>query len=95
MPIPVVPIASAVLKYGPLAAAAFATVAYARAKPAPVNQTAEDMMDDVSDGMAFSRSPEGRQVNGEGRYRRTVRMPNGMGIELDASAIGRIRLRRI
>lgn len=95
MPIPVVPIATAVLKYGPIAAAALATVAYARARPGPVNQAAEDMMDDVSEGAAFRRSPDGQQVNGEGRYRRTVRMPNGMGVELDASVIGRVRLRRV
>ncbi|MEM1077898.1 hypothetical protein [Dinoroseobacter sp. S76] len=95
MPIPVVPIASAVLKYGPLAAAALATVAYARAKPRAVNQTAEDLMDDVSDGMEFTRSPDGRQVNGAGRYRRSVRMPNGAGVELDMSLLGRVRLRRV
>ncbi|ABV95013.1 hypothetical protein Dshi_3280 [Dinoroseobacter shibae DFL 12 = DSM 16493] len=95
MPIPVVPIASAVLKYGPLAAAALATVAYARARPAPVNQAAEDLMEDVDEGVAFSRAPEGQQVNGQGRYRRTVRMPNGIGFEVDASVLGRVRLRRV
>lgn len=95
MPLPIMPIAGAVLKYGPAAAAIVATVAYARAKPRALNQRTENMMDDVSEGVDVTRAPDGRQVNGAGRYRRVVRMPNGMGVELDASLIGRVRLRRV
>lgn len=95
MPIPIAPIAGAVLKYGPAAAAVLATVAYARAKPRALNQQAEDLMDEVGEGVHVTRAPEGQQVNGAGRYRRVIRMPNGMGVELDASLIGRVRLRRV
>lgn len=95
MPIPIMPIAGAVLKYGPAAAAIVATVAYAKAKPRNLDQRTEDMMDTVEDGFDISRAPDGRQVNSTGRYRRVIRVPGGMGVEVDASLIGRLRVRRV
>jgi hypothetical protein len=89
------PIAGAVLKYGPAAAAILATVAYARARPRALDQRAEDLMDDVPEGVGFSRAPDAQQVNGAGRYRRVLRVPGGVGVELDASILGRVRLRRV
>ncbi|MDJ0860360.1 MAG: hypothetical protein QNI90_16985 [Dinoroseobacter sp.] len=95
MAIPIVPIAGAVLKYGPLAVAGLATLAYLRAQPGHADQRAEDLLDEVGEGMQASRSHEGRQINSRGRYRRVIRAGRtGPGIELDASFLGRIRVRR-
>lgn len=95
MAIPIVPLAGAVLKYGPLAAAGVAAVAYLRAQPGHADERAEDLLDEVDEGVSATRSHEGRQVNTRGRFRRVIRAGrHGPGVEIDASFLGRVRLRR-
>lgn len=95
MAIPIVPIAGAVLKYGPVAVAGLATLAYLRAQPGHADQRAEDLLDELDEGVRASRSHDGRQVNTRGRYRRVIRAGrSGPGVELDATFLGRIRIRR-
>lgn len=92
MPLPLAPIAGFALRYGAVAVATYAVARYS--SRAPYDQRSEDAMDDVAEGVSVRRDSE--QVNGAGRVRRTVRLgPNGPGIEIDATALGRIRLRRV
>ena len=92
MALPLAPIAGLALRCG---AVALATYAVARASaPAPRDQRAEDAMDDIAEGVAFRRETD--QVNGTGRLTRVVRIgPNGPGVEIDATALTRIRIRRV
>lgn len=92
MALPLAPIAGVALRYG---AVALATYALARmAERAPRDQRAEDAMDDLAEGVQFRR--ESDQVNGAGRFVRTVRVgTRGPGVEIDASALTRIRFRRV
>jgi hypothetical protein len=51
-------------------------------------------MDDVGEGISVRREPE--QVNGATRFRRVVRVgQDGPGIEIDITALGRIRFRKV
>lgn len=92
MALPLAPIAGLALRYG---AVALATYAIARASGRGFrDQRAEDAMDDLPEGVAFRREPE--QMSGAGRFKRTIRVgTSGPGIEIDASALTRLRFRRI
>ena len=51
-------------------------------------------MDDVNEGLSLRREPE--QMNGTGRFRRTVRLgTDGPGVEIDITALGRIRIKKV
>lgn len=86
MAIPIIPIA--------LVAGA---VALARnIQVSPVVQSVEDSLDMVTEGISGHRDPSRQQVNGSYRWVRTVRFgPQGKGIEIDISALGRIKFRKI
>lgn len=92
MALPLAPIAGLALRYG-----AVALTAYALARVAERghrDQRAEDAMDDLPEGVRLRRDAE--QLSGAGRFVRTVRVgPAGPGIEIDATAITRIRFRRV
>lgn len=91
MALPLAPIAGVALRYGAVALATYAIAAYAG--PGRRDQRAEDALDDLDEGVTLRR--DGGQVNGTGRFRRTIRLgTGGPGIEIDASALGRIRMRR-
>lgn len=94
MALPIVPIAVAAAKYGSVA---LATYAFARQIQAGrVDQRHEDALDDVDEGLVLHRPRDRDQVNGAGRFRRIIRLGvNGPGIEIDASALGRVKLRRV
>lgn len=92
MALPLAPIAGVALRYGAVALAAYALSR--TAERAHRDQRAEDAMDDLPEGLRFRKDAE--QVNGAGRFVRTVRIgTSGPGIEIDASALTRIRLRRV
>ncbi|HDR29565.1 hypothetical protein [Rhodovulum sp.] len=92
MPLPIAPIAGVALRYGALALAAYAITRYST--PLRRDQRSEDAMDELHEGVHFRRDSE--QVNGGARMKRTIRVgPAGPGIEIDASALGRIRFRRV
>ena len=85
MALPVIPIA--------LAAGAFALAR--NVSISPVDQRVEDRLDDVSEGLSEHRDQEGRQVNAAYRWRRVVRFGKaGPGIEIDLSALGRLKFGR-
>lgn len=92
MAIPLAPIAGMALKYGSVA---LATYAATRAMPyLRRDQKVEDSLDTVEDGIAFRRDAE--QVNATGRYRRIVTIgKNGPRFEIDATALTRIRIKKV
>ncbi|SIO48629.1 hypothetical protein SAMN05444722_2565 [Rhodovulum sp. ES.010] len=97
MPLPLAPIASVALRYG-LRYGAVAVAAYALSHrsrtPLRRDQRAEDAMDEMHEGLHFRREDE--QVNSGARFKRTLRFGHdGPGVEIDASALGRVRLRRV
>jgi len=97
MPLPIAPIAGVALRLGVrYGAVALATYAISRAaqERGSRDQRAEDAMDDLGKGVHFRR--EADQMNGGGRFVRTVRLGHsGPGVEIDASALTRIRFRRV
>ncbi|NDK35037.1 hypothetical protein [Rhodovulum sulfidophilum] len=96
MPLPLAPIATVALRYG-LRYGAVALAAYALSKSQNGlrrDQRNEDAMDELGEGLAFRRDQE--QVSGGARMRRTFRLGDtGPGVEIDASALGRLRVRRL
>ena len=91
MALPLAPIAGIALRYGAVAVATYAITAYAG--QGRRDQRAEDALDDVPEGLTLRR--EKNQANATSRFRRVIRLgANGPGVEIDASVLGRIRLRR-
>jgi len=92
MALPLAPVATVALRYGAVALATYALTR--RIDRAPRDQRAEDAFDDTAEGATLRREPG--QVNGAARMKRTIRLgTSGPGIEIDASALGRIRMRRV
>lgn len=90
MAVPLAPLAGIALRYG---AVAVATYAAARAVPKlRRDQAVEDCLDTVEEGVEARR--DGEQVNATGRFRRVIRVGN-YGVEVDASALARVRVRRV
>lgn len=80
----------------PLALVAGAIALARNIQISPIIQSVEDSLDLVPEGMAARRDPIGQQVNGSYRWKRAVRFGNaGAGLEIDASALGRIKFRKI
>lgn len=95
MALPIAPIAVMAAKYGAMALAGYA---FARQiQPGRTDQRFEDAFDEMEEGVHLHRpSDDPEQVNGAIRFRRVVRLSvNGPGIEIDASAMGRFRMRRV
>ena len=92
MALPLAPIATVALRDG---AVALTTYAATRAIPKlRRDQPTEDALDDVEEGLATRR--DGQQVNATARFRRTLRLgTSGPGLEIDATALPRIRIRKI
>lgn len=92
MAIPFTPIAVAALRYGAVAAIAYA--AAQRARPRRIDPAAETAMEALPEGARVGHAPG--QLNATARWRRAVRMgAQGPGMEIDLSALARLRLRRI
>ncbi|WP_439140239.1 hypothetical protein [Roseicyclus sp.] len=91
MALPLAPIAGALLRYGAVAAIAYA--AANRARPRRLDPETEAAMDQMPEGAAIGHAPG--QLNATGRWRRQLRLgPHGPGMEIDLSAIGRFRIRK-
>jgi hypothetical protein len=61
-----------------------------------VDQRVEDRLDDVAEGLSAHRDPQGKQLNGSYRWKRVVRFgKTGPGLEIDASALGRLKFARV
>ncbi|TCP39792.1 hypothetical protein [Rhodovulum marinum] len=92
MPLPLAPIAATALRMGAVAVVVYAIRSLR--EPLHRDQRAEDAMDELGEGLAFRRDAE--QVNGGARLKRTIRVgESGPGVEIDASALGRVRFRRV
>ena len=92
MALPLAPIAGLALRYGAVALTAYAIARVA--ERGHRDQRAEDAMDDLPEGVRIRREAE--QVSGAGRVVRTFRVGHGgPGVEIDATAITRIRFRRV
>ena len=93
MPLPIAPIAGFALRYGAVALAGYAlSRQMARGR---VDQRGEDALDDVPEGLTAHRPHDRDQVNATARFRRVIRLgQSGPGLEIDATAFGRIRFRR-
>lgn len=80
----------------PLALVAGAVALARNIQVLPIVQTVEDSLDMVPEGMAARRDPTGRQINGSYRWKRVVRFgSHGKGLEIDVSALGRIKFRKV
>lgn len=91
MAIPLFPIAGFVLRYGAVAALAYA--AAARARPRRLHPATEDALDQMPEGATVGHAPG--QINSTARWRRTIRLgPQGPGMEIDLSALARLRIRK-
>ena len=62
----------------------------------PVIQDVEDTLDTVDEGISVRKMQDNRQVNAALRWKRVVRFgADGPGVEIDASVLGRVRLRKV
>ena len=94
MALPLAPIAGVALRYGAVAVAAY--VLTRQVGRGRVDQRAEDALDELPEGVTAHRPHDRDQVNGGARIRRTIRLgPTGPGVEVDLSAFGRLRFRRV
>jgi len=94
MPLPLAPIAGIALRYGAVAVATYAMTRKISIQKGHFDQRGEDAMDDVNEGISVRREPE--QVNGATRFRRVVRVgADGPGVEIDITALGRVRFRKV
>ncbi|MBP7000626.1 hypothetical protein [Amaricoccus sp.] len=94
-PIPLAPLAWTAIRIGAVAAVAFYT---ARGKSQPKHAHREAVLDELPEGLIAEphRAEAERAVHGAGRFRRTFRLrPGGPGVEVDAAALGRFRMRRV
>lgn len=86
MALPIIPIA---LAAGVVALARNVSVS-------AVDQRIEDRLDEVSEGLSAHRDRDGTQLNAAYRWKRVVRFgKSGPGVEIDASALGRLRFSRV
>ena len=92
MPLPLAPLAFYAVTYGTVALATYKLSR--RIEPGRRDQGAEDALDDLPEGMTIRREAE--QANATGRLRRTIRFgEDGPAYEIDASALGRFRVRKV
>ncbi|MEP2782270.1 MAG: hypothetical protein ABJO67_10315 [Pseudoruegeria sp.] len=92
MALPLAPIAGIALRYGTVALATYA-VSRSLSKGRR-DQRAEDVMDEIDEGMTLRRDEE--QVNGTARLRRVIRIgSDGPGVEVDLTTFGRIKFKKV
>lgn len=95
MALPLAPIAVTALRIGAVAAATYYVTRRSRGLPTTKE---EDAHDDVGEGTSFvhSRNQDSVQANADARFIRIVRLGrNGPGIEIDATALGRIKFKKV
>lgn len=94
MPLPLAPIAGVALRYGTIAVVTY--LASRKIQASRTDQAVEDALDSVYDGVSAHRCTDAPQGNAAGRFRRVIRVGRtGPGVEIDATLLGRIRLRRV
>ncbi|QHQ36689.1 hypothetical protein [Algicella marina] len=95
MPAPIAPIAWTVLRFGALAATTYYVSRRASMRPKDIWR--ESALDGVHDGLEVTTDRSEAEANAHtaARFRRTFRMGEGRGVEVDFAALGRFRVRRI
>lgn len=95
MAFPLAPIAIHAVRIG----AVMALTYYVANKNKSLPKTSEEAAhEDVDEGLSVRhhRGDGGSQANADARFKRTIRLgSNGPGFEVDASALGRIRFKRL
>lgn len=80
----------------PLALVAGAVALAKNVHVSPVVQSVEDSLDTVEEGFAAHRDPDQNQINAAYRWKRSVRFgATGPAFEIDASALGRLRVKKL
>ena len=94
MPAALAPLAWTALRLGAVAAVALIA---SRNASRPKSAEHQAVLDALPEGIGghTHRSEAERAVHGHGRLRRVFRFRNGPAVEIDASALGRVRLRRV
>lgn len=64
------------------------------AGPERLDMASEDALDRVPEGADLRLDPANGRADAEGRWRRVVRLGRH-GVEIEAAALGRLRLRRV
>ncbi|MEO1313706.1 MAG: hypothetical protein AAFV27_07505 [Pseudomonadota bacterium] len=95
MPAPIAPIAWTALRIGTVAATAY--YVGRKTRSAPKHVWRERAMDDTPEGLDLSAQREEAEVNAHaaGRVCRTIRIGSGPGLEVDFTALSRVRFRRV
>lgn len=92
MPLPLAPITAIALRYGTVALATWAVAR--QVERGRRDQRVEDALDGLHEGLTARRETD--QVNATGRFRRVIRFgTSGPGLEIDATALGRVRFRKV
>lgn len=94
MPVPLVPVFWTVAQAGALAAVA--VYVNKRRNPGPKDVWREAALDEVPEGLDVTthRAEGETAASGTGRWRRVIRFGDGKGLEVDVTAITRIRFRK-
>lgn len=95
-PIALSPLAWTALRYG--AVAAVALYAARNRVSEPKDAQHEQVLDDLPEGLSARphRAEAEQAMHGHGRFRRVIRLrTGGPGVEIDATALGRLRFRRV
>ncbi|MEO1551804.1 MAG: hypothetical protein AAFR93_15460 [Pseudomonadota bacterium] len=96
MPAPIAPIVWTAARIGAVAAIAYYSGRASR--NAPKHVWRERALDDTPEGVDLTHQREDGEANAHGsaRIKRTVRLSaGGPGLEIDATALTRIRIRRV
>ena len=94
MAAPLAPLAWTALRVGAVAATAYYVSRKTQKMPKDIWR--ERAMDETRDGIDLTADRSGDEGNyhGSARLRRVIRVGNGPGLEVDLTALGRIRIRR-
>lgn len=92
MALPLLPVAGFAMRYGAVALAGYALAR--RVSRGRHDQRAEDVFDDLEEGVTWRRNTG--QANTTACLKRVVRIgSDGPGIEIELSALGRFRIRKV
>ncbi|MEM9010520.1 MAG: hypothetical protein AAGE18_04785 [Pseudomonadota bacterium] len=95
-PLALTPVALTALRYGAVAAVTYLALRRRTARGLP-EAAREDALDEVAEGVEILTHAQPGEARGDGaaRLRRTIRLGrHGPGLEIDAAAFGRLRVRR-
>ncbi len=95
MALPLAPIAITAVRYGAVMAVTYYIANRNKSLPKVSEEAAHE---DVDEGISVRhhRTQQGAQANADARLKRTIRFgQTGPGLEIDVSALGRFRIKRL